>query len=99
MVAMGIAMRLKGGTPGMPPPGATGRVAGTASQQGTNNSPGAGNETGGQGQGQGGWRGPGSAGGASGMPGGPRGNWRGSGGAPLFFDKCCPPPSQGVNPN
>src|SRR6266536_1362034 len=70
-VAMGFAMRLKGGTPGAP---------GTASPQGANNSPAAGsNWSGGQGQGQGSWRGAGNASGVPGVPGGPGGR---EGGAP-----------------
>ena len=72
MVAMGIAMRLKGGTPGAAGPGAPGQSRGQGS----------GNWNGGQGN----WRGAGNADGSSAAAGGPAGSGAGAsgtrGGAP-----------------
>jgi hypothetical protein len=105
MVAMGIAMRLKGGTPGAAGPGAPGQGQG------------GGNWNGG---GQGNWRGSGNAGsnsaaggrssGASGGAeagmasgqgggpgGGPGGNWRGGGGTPDFQQMLSRMPAVTVN--
>jgi hypothetical protein len=83
-VAMGIAMRLKGGAPGAGPGGAPSQAGNTsgapgqsATQGGNRNWQGGGDR---EGQGQ---HGAGASGGAPGM-GGPGGNWRGNGGPPDF---------------
>ena len=77
-VAMGIAMRLKGGAPGAGSPGAPGAGAGGGNFQGRGQGQGAGaGENGGE-------RAHNWQGGGGGMQGGPGGNWHGNGGPPDF---------------
>jgi hypothetical protein len=88
-VAMGIAMRLKGGAPGAPAR-AQGGAPGSWTGGGQGNGRGAGNTSGTSGadgvENKGG-QGSGSGGGAPGMQGGPAGNWRGAGGGPPDFQQ------------
>jgi hypothetical protein len=93
MMAMGIAMRLKGGAPGVAAgAGAPSQSGGNWSGGGQGNWRGAGNSGGSAGAGAGSapggpGGGAGRAGGQGGAPGGLGGNWRGGGGGPSDFQQ------------